>query len=149
MSAAAQEVAAQPLQLSRMKEGQYARNVFSVTVPNNVTIADIVEETYWQHVARNLRLRDRIEVMPDNGEWFVELMVTSVGKLHAGVAIMRENQFTTPEIQASEASAYEIKYAGPHVKYQVIKNGVVVADSFDTEQVARRWVTSHIEAIKN
>jgi len=105
MSAAAQEVAAQPLQLSRMKEGQYARNVFSVTVPNNVTIADIVEETYWQHVARNLRLRDRIEVMPDNGEWFVELMVTSVGKLHAGVAIMRENQFTTPEIQASEASA--------------------------------------------
>jgi hypothetical protein len=155
MSATAEEVTAEtaverkpapPITLSRLKESQYARTVYTLTVPNDTSPQDLLRDTYWQHIATKFRVRDRIEVMPDNGRWFVELIVMDCGRQFAHVEVMRVKDFVKVAKHTSETAPYKIEYSGPHVKYQIIKDGVALSKGHETEDAARRWVKSHIEA---
>lgn len=71
-----------PITTSRITLAEYARNIFVVTPEHGTPFEDILKPSYWLHVADTVSMRlrpyDRIEVRPEDGSYFAELIVRSV-----------------------------------------------------------------------
>lgn len=124
---------------SKLKQAEYTRVVFSVSLDQGQSYEDCLEGDFWVHVANKVHVGDRIEVTGAGGEWFAELYVGSVGKGWLKVASMRYVELA----QKPEAMAeYKISWGGPKAKHRVIRVSdlTVMQDGFNTAEEAKQWV---------
>ncbi len=133
------------LQMVHFKQAEQLRNIWCVQAARDVTVEQLLDETYWAHVARMLRSGDRIEVMPEDNAYFAELMVLATGRLHAQVEMMRYIEFDQPSPQASE-SQYRIDWGGSIDKYRIIRGDDILSKGHETQKAANRWLDSHMQA---
>jgi len=142
--------AVKPVNMGRFREAQYSRNIFTVTVEPGVTVEDVCEQGFWQHIGAMLKAGDRIEVMDDMMSYYAELIVIAADRLWAQVGVIREIDLTTfqgGEIPIPEQH-YEVNFAGLTVKWRELYKGNVMKDGFETEGLARRWCSNHAAAQK-
>ena len=65
-------------------QAEFARAYWHLTVPNDVTIADLLRPAFWQHYPATLKAPALIDVMSEDMELDVQLRVldTEVGAVH-------------------------------------------------------------------
>lgn len=129
---------------------EFARQVFRVTPPAGTTIEEILEPSYWAHVARRLTPYDFIEIVPEDGAFYARLIVVNTGKLFAKVQLIEKIDLNTPtKVTAIMAmNLFDTKYAGPTAKWRVIRkadNAVVSKEPFGTQQEAEEWLEKNIK----
>ena len=129
---------------------EFARQVFRITSPAGVSIEEIIDPSYWAHVARRLTPYDIIEVVPEDGAFYARLIVVNTGKLFAKVQIIEKIDLNTPvNVTAAIAmNLFDTKYAGPNAKWRVIRksdNAVVSKEPFGTQQEAEEWLEKNIK----
>lgn len=130
-----------------LREAEYRRNVWDLTVEKAVGPKALLQPAFWSHVAGRLKPRDRIEVTAADGAWFAELMVRTASRLEAKVAMMRFVDLEKADKAASELTeveAYEVTYRGPSAKWSVKRrsDAAVMVERLETKAEAEAWVQS-------
>jgi len=133
-----------PLSGNKFKNAEFSRNLFAITPPPGVTIEDMKKREYWTNVAKFLKQFSRIEVMPRDGSFFAEFVVTSAGPNWANV-VLRDFVELDNFKPAIEDTEFSVKLQGGDDGWAVIRNSdkVVLGNGFDTSDDAKTWLESY------
>lgn len=128
----------------RIKQAEFARNVFAISPEPNVKLADMLQPAFWSHVAAKLHPTDRIEVIPEDGTYFAEFYVVSCGRNWAKVSLLRMHELVedTPEAASTASVEYEVQWAGGQEKARVMRlsDKAVIQSGFATKKDAAEWL---------
>jgi len=136
-----------PIIQGRFQLEAEASNRWRVNVPMGTHPDELMNESYWQHIARQLRPGDEIRAMPDNMAWELTLHVIGAGKLYAHVVKKTFFDLAPLEQPIPLPSIYRVIFQGSHHKWAVIREDKPLKDGFDTEGLARRYAQNHEAAV--
>lgn len=80
---------AQPILPSKVQRAEYGRSVYSATLEDGVTVADLTKSDFWIHLAPTLEAMDHIEIITADAETYVELLVSRVERISDGPRTVR------------------------------------------------------------
>lgn len=131
-----------------LREAEYRRTVWDLTADKGVEPKDVLQPSFWSHVAGRLKIGDRVEIMAADGSWLQEVIVRSkpVGRAtEATVVTLNFYDLNALDSGAKASVAnvgYEHAWKGPVLKHCVIRVGdkTIVADKFDTKDEAVEWI---------
>lgn len=121
---------------SRVSEASFSYTRFRVRPEHGTQPNDLMDPAYWAHVCDKFRPTDILEVIPESGEWFAELMVVDVTKISARVRPLRlvqliEQEDAVPaETPAAASEPFFVKWMGG-AKWCVMRrtdNGILFRD---------------------
>ena len=134
----------------QLKLADYVRNLFNLIVPVGTTRKDVLNPRFWEHVAKKLAINDRIEIMPQDSSYFMEVIVTNVDRQRVAVAELRyldlddvETPNNAPD--ANEDSMYEYKYRGPNLKHCIMHkiDGSALKEGCTSKADAIEWLNKY------
>ncbi len=127
----------QAINPSRLKLGEYIRNIFTATAHEGTLVEDALNPEYWAHVSEQFKPYDKIELRADDGSWYAEFMVLDASRTWARVKLLNQWDLTTADTSLSQATldAYRFEFKGPHKKWCVIRNS---DDAYVHEQMASK-----------
>lgn len=136
------------LPAARFHLAEHKRNVYLIVPPEGTPFEAVLDAAYLGHVAARLRIGDRVEVMPEDGAYFGELLVTYVERQTAKVEVLRKIDLGAIDVPA-EAPDFEIRFKGPQRQHSVVRvsDKSVVKDGFATKDAAGVWLASHLAAL--
>ena len=142
-----------PMDEMRFKGAEYAREQWLVTAHENTTPKDLLEPSYWAHVATKLRPRARIEAWANDGTWLAEYVVLEAGRNWAKLHLLSVHHLTTADVAQTQAdllSAYEVTFRGGHCLWSVIRkiDREVVHEGEQTMDGAVAWLKERLKAEK-
>lgn len=138
------------LSATALRLAEHVRMVHSVVVPDCVTKREVLEPSYWAHVAARLRPGSRIEVAAEDGSWLMELYVVASCKVWAKVHVLHDYDLTSTALSPSPPSDdFYVKWGGANAKFRVhrLRDKTVVKDGFETAEAATLWKTEHMKAM--
>lgn len=129
---------------------EFARQVHRVTPVEGTKLEELREPEYWSHVAGKMHQHDRIEVLPQGGAFFAELLVISCSKVHVKVAVLNYVGLSAPA-KAKEKEAptadevFDLQFKGPQRKWSIIRKSdkAVVKENFESKDDAAAWLSSN------
>lgn len=123
---------------NRLRQAEFNRTVWAAQPEPGTTLEDMVKPEYWAHVAKNFKVGDRVEVVPEGAEWFAELFVRSVSPTAATVVVLRSQVFA--ERKASIDPGLDVKYRGAN-GWSVIRKSdkSVLYEKGDTREAAESF----------
>ena len=132
------------MSLTKLQDAPVARNVFVATPAAGTRIEDMLKPEYWAHVSRMLHVSDRIEAVPEDGEFFAEFFVCDAGLNRASVVLLRKHNLQGEQLPVV-ASDYEVKWKGQSIKHVVyrISDKAVVKDNFQSKTEAELWLREY------
>jgi len=80
---------AQPILPSKVQRAEYGRSVYSATVEDGVSVADLTKSDFWIHLAPTLEAMDHIEIITADAETYVELLVARIERIADGPRTVR------------------------------------------------------------
>ena len=142
-------VDAQPKRIEpvRFELAEFGRSVYRAVTPLGDTIEDILQPDYWSHVWKRLRPLHRIEINPDDGSFYAELIVRSVQRNHVVVAAINFVELGEKIELPPEASAYRVEHAGPPEKFRVMRGQDVLRSKIETYEGAVNWLKAHLKSL--
>ncbi|MGD9381878.1 MAG: hypothetical protein PVI03_05480 [Candidatus Thorarchaeota archaeon] len=141
------------INLNRMKSGEFVRTLWVATVEQGVTKKDIMEPSFWSHVAAQFRPYDRIEVRVDDGLFFSELLVLACDRTWAKVFELNHYQLTNSDVSMTQAETemaeFEIKWKGPVNKFCVIRKSddQVIKKELESKDLANAFLANYKKTI--
>lgn len=137
---------------TRMKEADYLRTLWVVTVEQGVTREDLMNPSFWGHVANQFRPYDRIEARSDDGTFFAEYLILSCERTYAKVKELTWVSLTTQDVamtQDEKLEEYEYMWRGPHGKHSIIRKGdkEVMVEKLESKEDALKWLENHKKVI--
>lgn len=112
------------------------------------TLEQILKPDYWMHVARDLKMFDHIEAIVEDGSAYYELLVVSVGRTEARVAVLNKVDLSSVPQGLLSESEYSIGWGGPHAKHRIKRGNEVIKDGFESRDLAEQWLKNHLQAQK-
>lgn len=112
---------------SRVAEASFSYTRFRVRPEHGTQPNDLMDPAYWAYVCEKFRPTDILEVIPESGEWFAELIVVDVTKISARVRPLRLVQLIEQEEAAvaeapSASEPFFVKWMGG-AKWCVMRRG--------------------------
>ena len=133
---------------ARFELAQGARNIHRYIMPREDVIEDLLETDYWSHVQAKFNINDRIEVNPDDGSFYAELMVRSTTFGYVVTAVINFVQFDGPVSRLEAPKEYAIDFDGPYEKWQVKRLDQVLVSQLETKNVAETWLKNHLRDLR-
>ncbi len=130
----------------RFELAQHARNVHRYILPREDTLEDALETDYWTHIAMKLTVLDRIEINPDDGSFYAELLVRSLQFGMVVTTVLNHVEFDNTVVQRQPESDYRVKWNGPHDKWCVFQHDEKLTDKIETQSAAVIWLKDHQRA---
>ncbi len=133
--------------------GHY-RQTWEAIVGSDVTVSDLEDPKFWQHVAARLTRMSIINVLCEDETWFAEVIVLNSGIGFAKVKVLRHVAFYEAGEQKAQDERVdfttEVKYRGPAVRFSVVRlaDGVVLRENFQTRPEAENWQRQHEAMIR-
>lgn len=121
---------------------EFARQSFRAIPPAGTKLEEMLEPEYWAHVARKFTPYDIVEIVPEDGEFYARLFVTSTGKLWAKMVKLEYVELTAKK-PVVVVDKYEAKYGGPSAKWRAVhkSDGSLVAnESFQTREEVDMYI---------
>lgn len=136
---------ARKLGIPRFKPADQVRTLYCVTVEEGVTQDDVLESSFWSHVAAKLIPGDRIEVRCDDESFFGELLVLDTGKAWVKVHPIFFMQLGATTRDETGLDGYIVKYRGPHAKWSVLReeDKTVLHEHMASREEAVTWAVGH------
>lgn len=149
----AEETKKAPHVLSKdFKAAEHVRAIHSARGPM-LPLADALDAmkdpAFWANVSTRMHANDRIEAMPENGAYFVELMVRATGANWAHVEPVRTVEFVSAESVVAKLKDVKVAWAGPNHKWRVLResDNVVLKHGFETPEQANEWLAANPKAV--
>jgi hypothetical protein len=130
----------------RMQGAEYLRNEWICTAEEGTLVEDVLDPGYWAHIAGKLTVYDRIEVRVDTGEWLLELLVKSLGRNWAQVALLHHHDLAGKVITAEAPSdEFEAVYKGTLRKWCVMRksDNAVLHEKAESKAGALEWLAGY------
>lgn len=139
-----------PLGPNGLGLAETVRNVYRISPPAGSTPADALDPAFWVHVARLLRLGDKVEIMAD--DWYAEATVLEVGSRALGgvrVAFTHGPVDLVNDVALPDQELFEPKWGGPNGGWMVVRkaDGEVVKKNLPGKEAVARWIDSHMKAM--
>lgn len=114
-----------------------------------VSLDDMLKSDYWTHVAPQLRVGHRVEVLSADGSWWAMLIVRAVGRHEAVVQALQHVVLGDAEDIAAEDMPYKVMWRGPAKKFGVVRksDGEVIRDEFPVKEQAMKWLKNHMQSM--
>lgn len=145
------------LMQDKLKQADYVRNLFAVTLPFGIKFEEVLNPEYWAHTASKLHPTDRIEIMDEEGTYFAEVMVISCAKNWAKVSVLRFNELSEaiPEAKAEGVKGIEDRKNEFKIdwtqasKARVIRisDRQVIQENFPSKADAEKWLVSYLTSM--
>lgn len=128
---------------NRIKPAEFIRTVWGAQPEPGTTLDEMLSPEYWAHVAKSLKVGDRIDVTAADGSWFAELFVRAVRPNDVRVAVLREVRFGV-DTKTPVPPNYEIKHRGG-AGWSVIRHPdkSIMFEGGATKEEANKWVAEH------
>jgi hypothetical protein len=132
----------------QLTQAEYQRTVWSAAPESDTELEDMLHSPYWAHVAKSLRPGDRIEVTPQGGAWFADLLVRSNGEGGPKLAVLTHLRFGEEKQEAASADTYEAKFSGSD-KWRVLrkKDKEIMTKGLATREEAEAWIEDHLTSL--
>ena len=130
-----------PLNPSDLKPRGYFSTDYTVVLATGVTIDDALKPEFWSHINAHtppkLRRFDRLQVIPEDGESFADLIVLASGKGYAKVLELQRVSLGEMA-EPIELQTTEVKWISPAVKFGVVRKSdkTRLKTGFDTRRDA-------------
>lgn len=105
----------------RHRLAEHVRNTWVVNAEEGTTIQDVLEPSYWAHVARELKPYDHIEVRLETGDWIAQMLVISQGLNWAKVHLLQQHNLSMSQEAPPSSQKHEVKWRGPQHKWCVMR----------------------------
>jgi hypothetical protein len=133
----------------RFSEFPHKNMSWSLTVPANTTLEEVLNPSYLANVAPKLSLYDRVHVSVDTGEWYAELLVVSCGRVWAKLVPLVKIDLTSKDDDQLEGEAFEkfiVQYRGPHLKFCIVRkeDKESIKENLQTKVEAHNWLASYV-----
>lgn len=141
----------QALRERSLRPAEQDRVVYRAYPDTGTAYEDLLNPAYWAHTARTLKRFDRIEVVPEDESYYIELLVIRV--IPGGVIVkeLSKTVFDEPAMEDDALGDIEIKYSGPLARYRVTRksDGIVLAEGamVETRQMAEEFVVNYRKAM--
>ena len=133
---------------ARITLAEQKRNVWVIVPELGVPYEAIVNDpAFLSHVASYLRPFDRIEVLPEDGSYFAELIVRSAGRQHAKLSELRKVDLEA--IAVDTDSRFRVAFQGAHKKHVVVRtrDNTPLQGGFDTAESAYAWLLANVKSL--
>lgn len=126
----------------RVRPAEFVRNVHRATPEASTQFKDVLESSYWAHVAKGFALHDKIEVIPEGSAWYAQLLVVGCSKLHAKVQTLYFVKLTQESKEKKDESKFSVEFKGPQRKWSVIRasDKSYAKEGFDNKEDAQKWL---------
>jgi hypothetical protein len=138
---------------NRLMLAEHAHQSF-VASPETDTPPDaLLDSKYWAHysVNPNLQLQpgNFIYVMPEDGTYFMELLVRSTYRGGVNVKELRRVIFDKADEASGEVNEHEFRWSGPSLKWRVIRklDKRELVNGLPNKEAAQEWLRNHLKAI--
>lgn len=140
---------------AKFRHAHYVQKNFIAEPDYGVTLDQVMDESYWGHVARELKPGYTIEVMPEGLTYYARLIVIfSDEKTRAKVKLLQFNDLVN-EAPAPEAAEI-VKEVAVGSKFKAERNGrwfrvvrlsdqSVMKSGFTTMAEAEAWATENLK----
>ena len=105
----------------RMGLAEQKRQDWVVDAEEGTNIEDVLQPSYWSHMASQMQPYDHIEVRLETGEWILDLIVTSLGRNWAAVFVANKYEMSKALEAAPPAAKYIVKWRGPAHKFCIVR----------------------------
>lgn len=139
----------------RFKQAEFVRHIFCATPEAGTTIEQLLKPEYWANISEQLKPGYRIEVMPEDGEFFAELVVRSCDRTSATTMPLRVVYLNALPVSVEQPSVdadpeFYVKFRGPHAKWCVMRksDNTPVIDRIETQELALREMSDYVKSHK-
>jgi hypothetical protein len=142
------------LQTNRFSNAEYKRTTHHVEAPVGDTLADMLNPSYWSHVARLLKPMDIIEAVADDNTFEASFRVIACSVNWAKVAMRSYTSYQDSQefsVPANVAVDYLIEHAGNHDKWRIVRKSdkAVIASKMATKDEADAALKQHVLTINH
>lgn len=155
---------AKPLLPTRIKLADYVRQHWRSTPDGGITLEQVMEPSFFGHIAKKIALLDIIEVIPQDNSYFAELLVTGKTDDRITVTLLRHVQLDqtksqTKRVQAQTKKAepvsstteripeedLEVVFRGVAGKHTVRRKSTkeIVKEGFDSNDEAKAFIMDY------
>jgi hypothetical protein len=137
---------------SEYNRAEYARAVHFVSPAEGVTLADLQEPAFWAHVSAKFHAYDKIEVVPQGGAYYAELLVVNCSGTHAKVAVLQHKELSVKKAKDAPADeVFGVEFKGPQRKWAIIRKAdkAIVKEEFASKDEAFAWLALHRDELTN
>ena len=138
---------------SKFKPAQYVSINYVATPDYGVTLAEVLDESYWGHVARELKAGYTIEVMPEGLPYYAKLIVVhaeptrAIVKLLSFVDLVNEmpKPETAPIVKVVELGGFKAERNGRWFRVVRESDGEVMKGAFTSMAAAEEWAAANLK----
>ncbi len=135
---------------TQLNQAEYERTIWSITPPSETKIEDILKQEYWTHVSRYFKAGDRIEVIPEDRHYFLELFVLGASKKWAKVVAIRKVEIFDNKSKKADKDGFKVEFVPAH-KWRVTRttdgNREVISKGHEDQVAAETWLKEHKKEI--
>lgn len=129
----------------RFRGADYVRQLMRATPEVGTPIEEVLKPEYWAHVAQKAKVGDIIEILPEDGAWFVQALVVACSKIHLKLHVISKtviNEAKAEKKDDKKDEPFRIEFKGPQRKWAIIrsKDATYVKDGFDDRAAADKWL---------
>jgi hypothetical protein len=134
---------------TNIKPAEYTRVIYAHTVEaGNDFDKDVLDPKYWCHLAKKLKVGDRIEVSAHDGSYFAELYVAAVYAVAVKVACLFKRDLIAESEEAEADAEYKIQYRKTKEWCIVrLSDSAVIKDHLQTKEDAAIELSGYMKAL--
>lgn len=128
---------------------EHKRHDWVVDIPISVTIEEVMDPSYWAHVAAQMEPLDHIEVRADDGSWVAELIVRMCEKNYAHVVLKQLTKLDAPTEAPQSSTKHKVEWKGPALRWSVIRlaDSQIIHSGDKSRDFAYAWMQEHEKAM--
>jgi endoglucanase Acf2 len=133
-----------------IRSAEFSRVIYAHTVQaGNDFDKDVLNEKYWCHLAKVLKVGDQIEVTAHDGTYFALLYVTAVYNAAVRVVCLSKVDLVAqPESDQDDNAEYKIQYRkGRQWCIVRLSDSMVIKDQIQTKEDAHLELAGYMKAL--
>jgi len=129
----------------RMGLAEDKRHDWVFDLPVGLKIEDVLEPSYWAHLASQMDPLDHIEVRAEDGSWVAYLVVAYCERNYAKVKLDRLVKLEDDQEAPITSIKHKVEWKGPHMKFCVIRlsDSAVLQQGMRDKAMANQWMVEH------
>lgn len=137
----------QSLNPTKFGLAEFAGNTFRAVPEHGTKMEEFMQPEFWAHIAAQCKVFDKIEVIPESGEYYAMFVVVSASKTGLRVKPVIRVDLTNSDELAVDKDL-DAKWMGPHAKWCVVRkaDGAIMYRDMASKEEATLKLAEHISA---
>lgn len=129
----------------RIGQSEDKERRFVIDIEYGVTLEDVLEPSYWAHVASQMQPMDEIKVRTEDGSWVAFLMVKYAERNYVSVVLDRLIKLDREIQMPIQSERHKVDWKGPRLRFCVTRtlDQKRVKEGCMSREEAIAWMVEH------